>query len=141
MVWGMLYVLDEGDGRRLDQAEGVPVAYVKRWLDVEVVRGNAAEGKGIGEGRGITGEVVKALVYIDEKRTDEGVCKEEYMHRMNRGLEDAMHLGMEREWVEGNVRRWVREEEVVGSVRDPFLLGGAGDVDVDDGSGGGSEKG
>jgi len=62
----------------------VPHAYVKEMLDVEV----------LGEGAKEKREKVKALVYVDRGRTGAGVCKEEYVARMNRGVRDATRLGM-----------------------------------------------
>jgi hypothetical protein len=68
------------------------------------------------------GKFVKALVYVDVARPGEGVCKEEYVGRMNRGIRDAVAKGMPESYVRGVLRRWVREEEVKGDgeVEDPF---------------------
>ena len=113
VVYGMLYTLEEADERKLDRSEGVPYAYLKRKLDVELL---SKEGGGL-----VPGEVVEALVYVDEMRLGEGVCKEEYVARMNRGIEDAMGKGMGREYVDGVLRAFVREEDVgEGVLSDPF---------------------
>jgi hypothetical protein len=113
VVYGMLYTLEEEDEENLDVAEGVPYAYLKRELDVVLVTKEGGGGKG---------EVVKALVYVDEKRVGKGVCKEEYVARMNRGIRDAMAKGMDREYVDRYIRPFVREEKVHGEreVHDPF---------------------
>jgi len=112
VVYGMLYVLEDQDEENLDIAEGVPYAYYKRELDIELVSKDSENG----------GQVVKALVYVDERRLGEGICKEEYVHRMNRGIRDAKSKGLEDEWVRRYIRPFVREEEVTddGEVEDPF---------------------
>lgn len=73
-VIGMLYTLLPTDEEKLDLAEGVPFAYVKQMHDVSLLDGEGKE----------TGERRKALVYVDVERTGEGVCKEEYVGRINR---------------------------------------------------------
>ena len=67
--------------------------------------------------------MVNALVYVDEKRVNDGVCKEEYVARINRGIKDAVGKGMNEEWVEKYIRGFVPERAVEGEdmVRDPFL--------------------
>jgi len=107
VVYGLLYNLEPSDEALLDRAEGVPISYTKHDLDVKIL----TEGK---EG------TVKALVYVDEVRKGTGVCKEEYVGRMNRGITDAVERGMPMSYVERILRKWVREEEVGGHVRDPF---------------------
>ena len=135
-VVGMLYTLEEEDERALDLAEGVPFAYTKHLLDVEIVRREASangekevveaamDGDERREGSGNEGrQVVKALVYVDERRLGVGVCKEEYVGRMNRGIRDAVSKGMSRRYVERVIRPFVREEEVGdgdGKIDDPF---------------------
>lgn len=120
VVYGMLYILQEEDEEKLDKAEGVPYAYFKRELDVELISKASASSQST-TSKDAKGEVVKALVYVDEKRLGEGVCKEEYVARMNRGIRDAMGKGMERAYVERVLRRFVREEDVdVDGVEDPF---------------------
>lgn len=115
VVYGMLYTLEPDDEENLDIAEGVPYAYFKRELDVELVS------KEVGDGSE-KGETVKALVYVDEKRLGEGVCKEEYVARINRGVRDAVWKGMSKEYVEMYIKPFVREEEVDDEtrVKDPF---------------------
>ena len=110
-VYGLLYTLEEEDERLLDRAEGVPASYTKHLLDVEIISRQGEEGE---EG------MVKALVYVDERRRGTGVCKEEYVGRMNRGIRDAVDKGMPRSYVENVLRKWVRDEDVGNEVGDPF---------------------
>jgi gamma-glutamylcyclotransferase len=119
VVYGMLYALQPEDEKLLDIAEGVPRAYFKRELDIQLVS-VADENRSVDLGEP-NGEIVKALVYVDERRLGEGVCKEEYVARINRGIKDAMEKGMERWYVEKVIRRFVRDEDVPnGEVEDPF---------------------
>ncbi|TVY44480.1 hypothetical protein LOCC1_G003411 [Lachnellula occidentalis] len=111
-VVGMLYYLEAADEASLDQAEGVPYAYVKQKLDVDALDARGKE----------TGQRVQALVYVDMARMGTGVCKEEYVGRMNRGVRDAEGKGMSASYVDKYLRPFVRKEEVLGEVEDPFHL-------------------
>jgi gamma-glutamylcyclotransferase len=109
-VYGLLYTLEAEDEALLDRAEGVPRAYTKHLLDVEIVSSSPEAEK----------QVVKALVYVDLVRTGTGICKEEYVGRMNRGIRDAVEKGMPTEYVESVLRKWVPDEDVGDDVGDPF---------------------
>ncbi|TVY36294.1 hypothetical protein LSUB1_G004513 [Lachnellula subtilissima] len=109
-VIGMLYHLSPADEAALDRAEGVPFAYEKQMLDVSVLDARGQE----------TGQRVQALVYIDVARTGTGVCREEYVGRMNRGVRDAEEKGVSARYVGKYLRPFVRDEEVLGEVEDPF---------------------
>lgn len=122
VVYGMLYMLEPPDEENLDIAEGVPDAYIKGELDIYL---ESKDGEGDGKEKGsvdVKGEVVKALVYVDEKRLGEGVCVEEYVARINRGVRDAKSKGMKEWYVRKYIRPFVREEDVPedGEVEDPF---------------------
>jgi gamma-glutamylcyclotransferase len=56
-----------------------------------------------------TSDTVRALCYVDEHRTEHGVINAEYIGRMNRGITEAMELGLPGSWVEGVMRRWIPE--------------------------------
>ncbi|CZT46304.1 uncharacterized protein RSE6_06714 [Rhynchosporium secalis] len=116
-VYGILYVLQEEDESALDIAEGVPSAYEKVDLGVEMLS-EEEEGK---DAKG--GGEVKVLVYVDLKRAGEGVCRDEYVARMNRGIRDAIKKGLPQSYVDGVLRKWVRDEEIPGDgeIKDPFL--------------------
>ncbi|KAK6501484.1 hypothetical protein TWF481_009322 [Arthrobotrys musiformis] len=77
-VWGMLYDLPPADEASLDRYEGVPVAYVKEMMTVELVDGGSAE----------------VLVYIDYNHVLDGVVLEEYVGRMSSGIKDAIRKGV-----------------------------------------------
>ena len=88
-VWGMVYTLTSTDEASLDINEGVPWAYQKVYLELEV-----------GE------EVKKVLVYVDGNNVEEGRPWDEYVVRMNRGFVDAIEKGVLEAYVEG-LRRFI----------------------------------
>ncbi|KAJ9143569.1 hypothetical protein NKR19_g6816 [Coniochaeta hoffmannii] len=99
-VYGILYEIGAEDEESLDLCEGVPFVYekVEMLVWVEPLKGGGAEGSvgdGIaavsGDGEGLARTV--ALVYVDTRRTGEGRPREEYIGRMNRGIEEAGNLG------------------------------------------------
>jgi len=81
-VHGLVYEISPTDEVSLDRAEGVPQPYTKETMEVEP-QPAASEEK----------SVVQGLVYIDEKRVEEGEPWEEYIHRMNTGTKDAVARG------------------------------------------------
>lgn len=92
--YGVVYTLTKGDMAALDMYEGVnkkPVpAYVKVTMDIEMYE----------KGEGVE---LPCLVYVDPG-TELGRAHEEYIGRINRGLEDA---GLPETWVEKVVRKWI----------------------------------
>ncbi|KUJ11725.1 uncharacterized protein LY89DRAFT_688893 [Mollisia scopiformis] len=118
VVYGALYTLEASDEEALDYAEGVPFAYEKRDLFIEVL--SVADSSSC-EVR--VGQMVKALVYVDVKRTGEGVCREEYCGRMNRSIRDARKMGMPEWYIRDVMRKGVREEEICEDMPDPFHPG------------------
>lgn len=67
----------------------------------ELVEGKAAKEEDVAE--------VRALVYVDELRTNRGRINAEYIGRMNRGIREAVGLGLPEEWVGKVLRRDVSE--------------------------------
>lgn len=107
VVWGAVYGLGEGDEASLDGYEGVPWAYTKERVEVEVWWG----GEGGRVDVGAEPERRECLVYVDRKRVGEGVPKEEYVGRMNAAVKDALMLGVPREYVDEVIRRFVPDDE------------------------------
>ena len=50
---------------------------------------------------------IRALVYVDEQRTQPGTINAEYIGRMNRGIDEAVKLGMQGDWVDEVMRKWI----------------------------------
>lgn len=97
-VWGMLYLLPPRDEESLDKCEGVPWAYDKSVLEVRWVLDDWKKTPEGGE------QTVRALVYVDEQRKEEGKPREEYVGRMQRGIKDAVDWGVGEEYVERVMR-------------------------------------
>ncbi|KAL5044998.1 hypothetical protein BDW71DRAFT_185277 [Aspergillus fruticulosus] len=110
-VQGLCYLISVEDEGKLDRSEGVPTAYQKRILSVELILPKASlVGRDVGEimnfsteelragsGRGEK-EVVKALVYVSKDYTTDGLPRAEYAARMRLGLSNALDMGMSREY-------------------------------------------
>ncbi|QYT00562.1 Gamma-glutamylcyclotransferase [Trichoderma simmonsii] len=107
-VYGMLYLLPVEDEERLDRYEGVPWAYEKLHIEAFWVSNTDRID---GEEQRVEEELtpVKVLAYVDTQRVTEGRPKEEYVERMERGIEDAVeNWGMSEEYADKVMRRfWV----------------------------------
>ncbi|KAF7542582.1 hypothetical protein G7Z17_g11454 [Cylindrodendrum hubeiense] len=98
-VYGLLYLLPPQDEERLDGYEGVPRAYQKYQVDVKWARSDGDDG---------TEEApLRALIYVDGERTEEDVPREEYVDRMERGIEDAVdNWGLDEGYADRVMRRF-----------------------------------
>ncbi|POR39141.1 Uncharacterized protein TPAR_00661 [Tolypocladium paradoxum] len=102
-VYGLLYLLPPQDEKRLDGYEGVPWAYEKLHCDLRWARD--------GEGRAVD-EPARALVYVDRKRAGEGTPRDEYVGRMERGIQDAVeNWGLDRGYADKVMRRFWKGRE------------------------------
>ncbi|KAK4187238.1 hypothetical protein QBC35DRAFT_410835 [Podospora australis] len=107
-VWGLVYDLTPADEAKLDVNEGVPEAYEKRMVGVEFwpCKPEEAEGEERGEGK-----VVEMLVYIDFKRNKPGFKpRDEYIVRMNHGIDDALEQGIPKSYVDRVLRGYIPEQ-------------------------------
>lgn len=100
IVWGILYTLRPFDEESLDKHEGLPWAYTKEEIDVELV--SITE-----DGRGTKREVTRALVYIDRERLQEGYPWPDFVMKMNKGIQEAVERGFPRAWVDKVVRGYM----------------------------------
>lgn len=55
------------------------------------------------------------LVYIDRKRVTDDKPKEEYVYRMNRGIDDAITMGVPVAYVKEVMRPFIPAEEDAGN--------------------------
>jgi gamma-glutamylcyclotransferase len=104
-VWGLVYSLSKADEARLDRNEGVPFAYTKEmqkinFRPVEVID-HEPEWKS-----------VEMLVYVDRERTAPSKPKEEYIHRMNMGIRDAIDAGVPKAYIHNVLRKFIPPEGV-----------------------------
>lgn len=109
VVFGLVYSLFPEDESRLDENEGVPIAYTKELLPADFWRspnGTSSPIKDI-ENTPPTDSGVKMLVYIDRIRTREDEPRKEYVYRMNRGIEDAVKMGVPEGYVKAVMRRFI----------------------------------
>ncbi|KAL4973816.1 hypothetical protein BDW66DRAFT_98516 [Aspergillus desertorum] len=115
-VQGLCYLITAEDEAKLDRAEGVPTAYQKRILAVELVLAKASlVGRDVDEIMSLSSEEVKAgsgrlgqnhgsseaaqaLVYVSKDFTTDGLPRAEYAGRMRLGLRNALDLGISREY-------------------------------------------
>ena len=99
LVYGLVYEISTSDEVSLDRSEGVPRDYTKETMEIELqLAGNGEK------------SVVRCLVYIDERRVEEGEPWEEYVHRMNMGINDATARGLPRWYVDKYMRRFIPAE-------------------------------
>jgi gamma-glutamylcyclotransferase len=105
--YGLVYALSHADEARLDVNEGVPVAYTKEYLSCAFWPG-AADGHVDVEKP--PAETRDMLVYIDRKRMTADKPRDEYVYRMNRGIEDATARGVPGDYVSGVMRKFIPEE-------------------------------
>ncbi|KAF9875537.1 AIG2-like family protein [Colletotrichum karsti] len=119
-VYGVLYALDPDDEAVLDGYEGVPDAYTKEYMLVDVLEaslpepalgGNSAPKTAAGPVLRKT-KSVNALVYIDRLRTEHSQPWPEYVFRMNRGVQEAAaQFGLPAAYVEDVIRKWIPAPE------------------------------
>ncbi|KAK3672099.1 hypothetical protein LTR78_008070 [Recurvomyces mirabilis] len=109
-VWGLVYSLDKQDEKNLDGNEGVPRAYTKEWLQVDYWQADAGEDDVVAC-QEEKAKKVNMLVYINRKQISESKPKEEYIYRMNMGIEDAVEEGMPEEYVKQVMRNFIPEVE------------------------------
>lgn len=99
-VYGLLYLLPPADEDSLDRCEKVPWAYGKQTLNVEWQR--SATGEELGRP-----QTVQALVYVDVERTRGSRPKDEYVHRMHRGIDECVEdWGLDNFYADA-MRRWL----------------------------------
>ncbi|XP_014553962.1 hypothetical protein COCVIDRAFT_106213 [Bipolaris victoriae FI3] len=107
-VYGLIFSLTPTDEHHLDKNEGVPLAYTKEHLPCTFWAGTSDRKIDVTRPPSETEKSV--LVYIDRKRVTEGVPREEYVYRMNRGIEDAVRCGVPEGYVRDFMRGFIPED-------------------------------
>jgi len=114
-VWGLIYELPPVDEARLDINEGVPYAYEKRLIEVDFWEKGSLPAAEIGDNEKVPPpkRAVEMLVYIDFQRKsgDGNKPKEEYVHRMNEGIRDALREGVPARYVNSVLRAYIPDEK------------------------------
>jgi gamma-glutamylcyclotransferase len=111
-VYGLLYLLPPQDEERLDGYEGVPWAYQKFQVDVKWARKSNDDDK---EDEDMyeeeeDEEPLRALVYVDGERVEDGPPREEYVDRMEKGIEDGIeNWGLDEGYADRVMRKFWRD--------------------------------
>ena len=134
-VEGLVYRLNLNDEANLDRNEGVPTAYQKRNLDIEVFTTpiehvaravpqlvkdlEASESYGTpfplqDQSLTLSGQYTKALIYVSTNHVQEGRPRDEYIDRMNAGIIDARKLGVSDRYIRHHLRRYIRDRALPG---------------------------
>ncbi|KAK8009008.1 AIG2 family protein [Apiospora marii] len=105
-VYGVVYTLQPADEAELDVCEGVPTAYQKATLNVAVLDGtHGLPLPDTNENQWPT------LVYVDHHRVEADRPKDEYVRRMNRGIDEARRdWGLPEWYIEKVMRPFIRSE-------------------------------
>jgi gamma-glutamylcyclotransferase len=104
VVYGLVYSLQPSDEQGLDFNEGVPFAYTKENLTVSFWA-KEEENKAIDMHKPCTKQDM--LVYINRHDTTDDEPKQEYIYRMNMGIEDAVKQGVPEDYVEEVMRKFI----------------------------------
>ena len=103
-VYGLIYSLTPSDEHTLDLNEGVPVAYTKELHSVEFW---ASRDDATSIDTSEEAERRQMLVYIDRKRTKDDRPKEEYIYRMNMGIQDGEKQGIPHNYIDQVLRKFI----------------------------------
>ena len=104
-MYGLVYELTHADEDKLDLNEGVPFAYTKETITVDLWE--PKDGKKVDVSFPAMRKDV--LVYIDRKRVVDDDPKEEYIYRMNRGVKDGVDAGIPSAYVQKVIRSFIPE--------------------------------
>lgn len=108
-VYGLVYSLAPSDEAQLDINEDVPHAYTKETMKAQFWASEAAEPVDIAIG-GTRELAANLLVYIDRYRMVDEAPKQEYIHRMNMGIKDALRKGVPEDYVDQVIRKFIPEQ-------------------------------
>lgn len=126
-VWGLVYSLQQSDEERLDRNEGVPISYQKATITCDLWPTRLEDQCGSNKGFSYEGDYQNCrpdtsrpadrremLVYINHHRIKESKPKEEYIHRMNMGIQDALKEGVPSAYVEQVIRKFIPFQDLDG---------------------------
>ena len=113
VVYGLIYDLVGEDEKNLDKNEGVPDNYTKEIMKIDFW--SSKDGAKVDVTQ--PPEKRDALVYIDRVRLKESSPKDEYVYRMNQGINDALGKGIPRDYVQKYLRRFIPAEHNEAAVK------------------------
>jgi len=108
-VYGLVYSLAPSDKAQLDINESVPHAYTKEIMKAQLRVPKVGEAVDVPAG-GPGETAADVLVYIDRHRTVDDTPKQEYIHRMNMGIKDALRKGVPEGYVDEIIRKFIPEQ-------------------------------
>ena len=132
-VEGLVYLLSQSDEASLDRSEGVPWAYRKGSLEVEVFTASIdhvgravpelaqhlldseqypAQPQNSSQSTNLHGQLTKALVYLSPDYVTDSEPRDEYIDRMNAGIIDARKLGMSRFYIDTCLRPFIKYRDL-----------------------------
>lgn len=107
VTFGVVYRLHDLDEKRLDVNEGVPFAYTKEYFEVDFWPSDNTGKKVAVDG---PAQKTKMLVYIDRCHVTDDQPHEEYIHRLNMGIKDAISLGVPRDYIDAVMRKFIPDD-------------------------------
>lgn len=102
-VYGLVYELQPTDLERLDKQEAFPTCYGREPLEVDIWRSKSKQRVDVTKKT----QKEKAIVYIDYDNTEDDDPRPEYVHRMNKGIRDALAMGVPTSYVEKTMRPFI----------------------------------
>ena len=132
-VEGLVYLLSQSDEANLDRSEGVPWAYQKDSLEVEVFTASIdhvgravpdlaqhlldseqypAQPQNSSQSTNVQGQLTEALVYLSPDYVKDDEPRDEYIDRMNAGIIDARKLGMSNSYIDTCPRKFIRYRDL-----------------------------
>lgn len=97
IVYGFVFELTAADKRSLDEYESS--TYERLYLPIDLIPKDDAANR----------RSVKALIYVDVERKRECKPLEEYIHRMNMGITDALKEGIPADYTTKYLRPFIPE--------------------------------
>jgi gamma-glutamylcyclotransferase len=98
VVYGSLFFLSPRDEAGLDESEGVPWLYEKKYLTCTRINPDGSEA---------SAEQVPCMTYVDVQRQDEGVIMHDYIIWINKAIREATPLGLPADYVEKYIRPYI----------------------------------
>ena len=96
-VYGSLFFLSPRDEAGLDESEGVPWLYEKKYPEVMRINADGTE----------SGQTVEVMTYVDVKRTEDGPIEKDYVIWITKAIREASQYGMPADYVEKYLRPWL----------------------------------
>ena len=113
-VWGLVYRLSPADEAKLDIREHVPDNFTKEMLPTKYWPGNICKAPFHSATEYIIdlanpSEKVDMLVYVSRLGTTDDRPRDEYIVRMNEGINNALKVGVPKEYIDKVIRKFIPE--------------------------------